>query len=387
MAVRVGSAIFEDHISIEIIPGKWTDTFIFPIRYDRGLHPWAYAGVVKTLLPTLKRYRVSPSLWVPVSSPGKWYFEEVKFALRNASIPIAVTWGRQQPQILDFSKRPGIYNAPCRGGEPAELSPVFDLSEKALRSLLVLARLTSAYTNEIACANIFGEKACRRALRELVEHGYAEYHPNDGNIDAHLANVRPRVRKDSTQGRRWNGDYIPYWKITRSGVSAALRAWGVPAGETFNYRRERTRLLNSIHRRRSRQWPQWVSQGLPHAEIYAGWNELSILGVRARPDAMAWGKIQGVETLFWLEVESGHSSSTVIEEQTGVRWLKAKGYAEVVGLHLVFVLVGMPWVQRVARRAFPDVPRTGAVILAGWRRRNVGILPFPKWGELVAESS
>jgi hypothetical protein len=40
MAVRVGSAVFEDHISIEVLPNKWTDTFVLLIRHDMALPPW-----------------------------------------------------------------------------------------------------------------------------------------------------------------------------------------------------------------------------------------------------------------------------------------------------------------------------------------------------------
>src|SRR5688572_5574386 len=97
MAVRVGSAVFEDHTSIEVVPNKWTDTFILPIRHDMALPPWDYAEVVNTVIPTLLKLRRGASLWVPVITLGKWYFEEIKYALRNASIPIAITDGRNSP--------------------------------------------------------------------------------------------------------------------------------------------------------------------------------------------------------------------------------------------------------------------------------------------------
>jgi hypothetical protein len=100
MAVKLGSAIFEDHISIELIPGKWTDTFIFPVRHDRLLSPWAYAEVVKTLVRPLKKLRRGASLWVPVIAPGRWYFEEVKYALRKISFPVAVTHNQKAPWDL-----------------------------------------------------------------------------------------------------------------------------------------------------------------------------------------------------------------------------------------------------------------------------------------------
>ena len=110
MATRVGSAVFEDHISMEVWPGSWTDTFVFPVRHDAALPPWDYAEVVKTTIPVLKKMRKGvASLWVPVMAPGKWYFEEVKYALRNPTIPVAVTNGKEQlPRAIDFSVIPGI---------------------------------------------------------------------------------------------------------------------------------------------------------------------------------------------------------------------------------------------------------------------------------------
>jgi hypothetical protein len=67
-----------------------------------------------------------------------------------------------------------------------------------------------------------------------------------------------------------------------------------------------------------RQWPKWVSKALPHADKYSGWSEVSIPGLKANPDALAWGKILDTETLFWLEVESGHSSKNLILDKTSI---------------------------------------------------------------------
>ena len=381
MSVRVGSAIFEDHVSLEVVPNKWTDTFVLPIRHDRALPPWDYAEAVNTVIPTLEKLRRGASLWVPVMAPGRWYLEEAKYTLRNASIPVAFTNGETLPGILDFSRPPGIYDVPCKAGTLAENSPIADLSNIALQSLLVMARFTAAYTNEVASCCMIDGRACRSALWELEKQGYVEYHENDAYIDSHLSSARQR----SSRGEKKQTNIWPYWRIRRPGLSAALRVWGVPAGAVFSNRSEKNRLLDSVHRRRSRQWPKWVSMAIPHAEIYAGWSEVGIPGLKANPDALAWGKLQGLETLFWLEVESGHSSKNLILDKTTVRWLKATGYAEAVGVQLVFVFLAMPWVRDAARLAFIDVPRTSAVIVADWSRQNFGQLPFPKWGEVVME--
>jgi hypothetical protein len=124
---------------------------------------------------------------------------------------------------------------------------------------------------------------------------------------------------------------------------------------------------------------------LPHAEIYAGWSEVGIPQLRTNPDALVWGKMYGVETLFWLEVESGKSSRKLILDKTVTRWLKATRYAQAVGMHLVFVFLAMPWVRDAARLAFADVPPHSAVVIADWSRSNFGQLPFSKWGEVVFE--
>src|SRR5512139_3975142 len=143
MADRVGSAIFEDHISMEVWPGSWTDTFVLPVRYDAALPPWDYAEVVKTAIPVLKKLRKGvASLWVPVMAPGKWYFEEVRYALRNPTIPVAVTNGRQvPPRAIDFSVLPGVSGSPGGGGVPIGISS--QLSEQAELCLLTMARLVS----------------------------------------------------------------------------------------------------------------------------------------------------------------------------------------------------------------------------------------------------
>ena len=107
--------------------------------------------------------------------------------------------------------------------------------------------------------------------------------------------------------------------------------------------------------------------------------------MRTNPDALVWGKIHGVETWFWLEVESGKSSRKLILDKTVTRWLKAMEYTKAVGVHLVFVFLAMPWVRDAARLAFVDVPAHTAVVMADWGKDNFGRLPYPKWGELVFE--
>ena len=382
MATRVGSAVFEDHISMEVWPGSWTDTFVFPIRHDAALPPWDYAEVVKTTIPILKKMRKGvASLWVPVMAPGKWYFEEVKYALRNPAIPVAVTNGREQlPRAIDFSVIPGIREIVSPPGLPTDELATSKLSERATHCLLALGRLTVAYTNEIARYCMINEAYCLDALRELESFRYIE-HCKDPFINFHLMTTRQKASMGGTKDE----ESRPYWRIRRPGLSVALRHWGVPAGIPFEFRTERNKLWDSPHRRRSRQWPTWVKKALPHANIYAGWSEVSIPGARSNPDSLAWGEINGVETLFWMEVESGKSSRQLILDKTTRRWRRAVKYANYVGVNLVFAFLGMPWVRDAARLAFMDIPKSCAVTVADWSKENFGQLPYPKWGEVVFE--
>ena len=384
MSVQVGKAVFDDHLSIELAPGRWTDTFIMLLQHDRGLPPWDYAEAVRTVARPLSRFRRGASLWVPVGSPGRWYFEEVKYTLRDFPLALAVTWGRERlPGMGEFNKLPPLYPTPCRGGVLVEMPKAFRLSDKALSCLFVMTRLVAAYTGEIASACLISDTVCRAALSELLRAGYVAYHESDPFIDSHL--LRGRRLAGQGSGKKKKEPPRPYWRIRRPGLSAALRAWSVPPDATFIHRRERTRLPDRTHRRRSRQWVAWLRKAYPHANIFTGWSEVGIPNTRAHPDALAWGKMDGVETLFWLEVESGDSSRRLILEKTESRWWKATGYSEAVGVNLVFALLGMPWVRDAALPAFSDVPPHTAVVLAGWKKSNFGQLPFTKWGEVVFE--
>ncbi len=384
MAVRVGKAVFDDHISIEMAPGRWSDTFVLAVTHNRGLPPWDYAEVVKTVAGQLLRFRRGASLWAPVTAPGTWYFEEMKFVLRHFPMPLAVTLGQDDiPGFSDFYPHAPLYGAPCRGGVPAEKPKAFQLSKNALSCLFVISRLAAAYTSEVASGCLMSDTTCRAALWELEKAGYVEYHQCDTYIDSHITNFQ-RQSNHGSQNKKGE-EPRPYWRIRRPGLSAALRAWGVPPCAAFVNRTERNRLLDSTHRRRSRQWVAWLRKALPHTDIYAGWSEVGISQLRTNPDALAWGKMYGVETLFWLEVESGKSSRKLILDKTVTRWLKATAYSKAAGVHLVFVFLAMPWVREAARLAFLDVPAHSAVIVADWSRSSFGRLPYSKWGEVVFE--
>ena len=86
-----------------------------------------------------------------------------------------------------------------------------------------------------------------------------------------------------------------------------------------------------------------------------------------RPDALAWGRLNGRETLFWLEVESGHASREMVKHKASRRFDRAQHYAQQYSLSLVFALLAPPWVRRAAVGSFVDVPGDAAVVLADWK--------------------
>jgi hypothetical protein len=219
-------------------------------------------------------------------------------------------------------------------------------------------------------------------LNELKDQGYVEY------ITDHVTPVRPkqmtfvgdkaieRVVPDEKKS-------YPFWRITRKGTSAALRSWGLPAEYYFPERKEHRTPMDSRHRRVSRQWLAWVKKAWSHAEVWAGWSEVRIKGLDATPDALAWGRMDGVEVLFWLEVESGHSSRELIRKKLARRLAQASAYAESLKVRLVFVLLAMPWVQEAARGALAGISSNTACVAGNWR--GFGKLPVVEWGKIRME--
>ena len=110
-------------------------------------------------------------------------------------------------------------------------------------------------------------------------------------------------------------DQVPLWHTRRKGLSLALQSWGVPTGTQFRSRMEdNLQQIGTKHRQIARSWPAWLKAAWPRAEIWAGWSEVRIPGISVIPDALAWGKIQGYETLFWLEVGDEHKKRDKIKK-------------------------------------------------------------------------
>ena len=380
VTVRIGKIRFDDWVSLEL-PGGWSDTFVFQTSPTDGLPPADYARVIRSLIPPVLKLRKSASLWVQCGKPraehsrnasesvgeGRWFIQEIRQALWGLPAPVAVTSDSVRPQIWDFSFFPWVDSEIL--SRPPTAEPYLkgkNLSSSALGCLQVLARANCAYTAEVASLVGFSLTTTRKALHALDENGYIQL-----------------IEK---------GKY-PFWKIRRPGLSIALRSWRLPPGRAFSGRKERGRSAckerennqpkklrssSGRHRRTARLWPAWLRRGWPQAQIWAGWSEVSC--GRSRPDALCWGRLDGHETLFWLEVESGNTSSEILRKKMIWRINQALIYARRFSARLVFAFLGPPWVRAEGVKVFRDLPDDVAVVVEDWKA--FGELPAPDWGKV-----
>jgi len=347
----------------------WSDTFVYRLAASDGLPPVDYARAVRRVVPPLLKLRHSASLWVAVesSSGGTWYAEQVRRTLHGISAPVAVTNGLDiLPRLNDFSFYPWTERIQSPPPPQADNHLPEDIFPNELRCLQVLARLEQAYTLEVASLVGCSRPTARKALKSLRKRELLDFVPESRNAR------------------------YPYWEIRRGGVSLALRSWGVSAGVSFPRRKERryggkkrskgqkVLYVGGRHRNTSRLWPAWLRTAWPErATIWAGWSEVFLGG--SRPDALAWGLLDGRETIFWLEVESGNRSKSEIAKKAIRSINKAIQYVgSFSGLDLVVAFLGPPWVIGGIRDVLGDIPGQVAVVLAGWT--DFGLLPEPIWG-------
>ena len=131
----------------------------------------------------------------------------------------------------------------------------------------------------------------------------------------------------------------------------------------------------------ARSWPAWLKAAWPQAEIWTGRSEVGIPGLNVIPDALAWGRVQGSETLFWLEVGDEHKAEEHIVEDVGKRLSQAIQFSERTGVRLKFALLSTHWVREAARWAFAQIPSEVAVVMKDWRK--YGELPILEWGSVT----
>jgi hypothetical protein len=366
MTVRVCDATFSDWVSLPFRDG-WTDTFIIRISALACLPPFVYEDPLKRIASYLVRKRRSASIWVQVDSPGEWYALELHTALEGLKLPYAVTRTGAQLDWLDFDKQPWLGH---RSSErpPAVPEKPHGLSPEAILCLQALARMGKGDEDEIASLTGL-------ALDEVQ------------SILAHLAKGKYVVHKVGEKiqpGKPVQMDKLPHWHLHRKGLSLALRHWNIPAGLPFDgYTEANQYLIETPHHHRSRLWSDRLRSAWPQAEIWTGWCEVSIPEISALPDALAWGRIQGYETLFWLEVGDTHKSKEEIEDNTATRMKEALKLSRRTGMRLVYTQLSANWVHEAARWGCVNLEADVAVVMGDQGR--FGQLPVVEWGKLTSK--
>lgn len=318
------------------------DLFIARIRDPWGLPPMLHGLRLRALFRRVAARRPTAALWVAVEVPGTWFRREVADGLLGLPAPVAVTGGAP-PALRDFTFPPRTF--PRLSPPPSSSVPPFP-SDLELRLLTALLRMREAFTAEIAAQAGLSPSTARRILRGMAR-------PGAGWVE-------------ETSAR------YPRWRLTRKGLSMVRRALGLPPGARFFDGREKGG--GSRHQRTARLWPAWVRKAL-RATIWGGWTE-TVLSATLRPDAVAWGEWRGRETLFLLEVESGHRSRTDLRFRLRRRLQEAAPMLR--GYPVVLATLGPPWVIRALAMDPPEIPPGVAVVLGDWKA--FGRLPEPVFG-------
>lgn len=363
MTVRLGDVTFSDWVSLKF-EGGYTDTFIFHIDALNGLPPFGYRPLLQRLVAELNQKRPGASLWIRVTSPGEWYVMEVKRSMsRGLSIPYVVTCADETPEHLSFSFRPRLFfsSLPPPPSVDDELSQFL---QEELKCLQVLTRNRKGIEEEIASLAGLSKKITYDVLQRLQKSNLAVY------------KLGGQFQKDKSKPKKM--DPYPMWHPTRKGVSTALRSWGASSGVDFsNVKELNPHLIGTRHRTTARLWQIWLRSAYPHAEIWTGWSETKLPGISVYPDALAWGRIQGYEVLFWLEVGDEHKSRSEIEKITKQRLRSAWKFCQRTGARLVYAQLSPSWVHEAAGWSIKNLP-SGMAIVKG-NSRKFGKLPIIVW--------
>jgi len=353
VTVRVCDATFSDWVSLQFDDG-WTDTFVIRISALTCLPPFVYEDPLKRIASYLVRKRRSASIWVQVDAPGEWYALELRSALEGLRLPYAVTRTGAQLKWVDFDKPPWVDYCPSKRPPVVPEKP-HDLSPEAVLCLQALVRMKEGEADEIASLTGLPRDGMKSLLASLEKTGYI-------------------AQSDSLEA---------YWQCKRKGKSLALRAWGIPPNFAFKRKEESNQwLIGTPHNHRSRLWPDWLRSAWPQAEIWTGWCEISIPELSALPDALAWGRLQGYETLFWLEVGDTHKSKMDIETTTVTRLQDALKLSRRTGMRLVYTQLSTNWVHEAARWACVNLDADVAVVMGDQRKE--GNLPLVEWGKITS---
>jgi hypothetical protein len=330
------------------------DVFKHSLSASDGLPPYAQVRIIDLMVNRLLKARQHPALWISVDGPGDWYRCDIKRLIKH-KIPMTVqpAW---KPSVEEREFSSPIRPTHLREGEMPVLAARFDpaeygIKESALRVLRILARLKTAYRPEIASLAGFSESHVRNLLKQLQAENLIE--------------------------RRQIGKYEG-WAIRTKGLRLAHRSWNIPKGVHFAKYRGEFRYAGERHRRVSRRWRAWLEAAYPRVEIWESWTEAPLFfGI---PDALAWGHSGGHEILFWLEVDSGHSSMKVMKRIYLRRLQNAYLHTQKLGIPIVFCILGPPWVVEFFPDCIPLLPPKLSFIGQDWRA--FGKLPmfdFQRW--------
>lgn len=367
MTFRIGKVTFSDWTSLRY-PDGWTDTFIFHIDARACIPPFNYAPLIRRLVAHLINKRSFSSIWVQVDSPGEWFMLEVRKSLRGLKLPFAVTRIGVMPEFLEFSRKPRMFDRPPRN-PPMVDENLPSVSSDELRCLQALARMEQGLESEVASLTGLTRNATTICLGVLADQVFLIH-----EMRLKIPPVKSKPKQISS---------LPYWYLKRRGLDLALRSWGAPRGVVFRKRKEaHLRQLETDHRHISRLWPDWLRSAWLQAEIWTGWSEVRIPGMRVVPDGLAWGRMQGFEILFWLEVGDAHKSTDEILKATRTRLVYARILCQRTGVRLVYTQLSTKWVHDAARWAFLDLTDEEAVVMGNLRK--FGQLPMLEWGAVTS---
>jgi hypothetical protein len=361
MAYKVERLLVPSWRNVDIGLGLFTYTFIFRVSSKDNLPPADYCDLISKFARIISKNHSTACIWVQVEAPGLWFPLEIRRGLRKSRVPIAVTRTNSRLILADFNVKPWTSGVPLPP-PPFEPDWAMPVSENELTCLRVLARLKYGLTSEIASLAGFSRRTCLDSLNALKKD--------------YVYHVFPSER---TNPERVYSSKYSYWGLKKLGLIAALRSWGVPPGVRFSSRLEPTHGEESRHRVTARLWRASLQKDLgASGEIWSGWSEVNLPDMRLTPDALAWGKLDDRETLFWLEVESGHLSTDNVLAKISKRFRGATKYARDREVNLVFGVLAMPWVQNAIKLAFLDMEPNVAVIVGDWK--EFGKLPVIQWG-------
>jgi hypothetical protein len=293
---------------------------------------------------------------VSVDAPDYWFLTEIRRLLKYRIPTVVLPAGESKPSDFhqfrkaDFwdyppSSRPVFFRRPGKTGDD-------ELKGSLLSVLRSLARMDTAHTIEIASMTGLSKTYTRGLLKKLQEKKLIRWE---------------RIGK-------YDG-----WKITHTGIRVAHRSWNVPKGVHFAPYRKEYRYAGERHRRTARMWRAWLETAYK-ADIWACWTEAPMQ--RGIPDALAWGRMDNFQLLFWLEVDTGHSSKKVMRSRYSRRLKQIYIHSMEWNLPIIFCIMGPPWVVKYFPNCVPRVYPGVAMIGHDWR--EFGTLPpfmFLYWND------